>query len=256
MVSPLVSDAFSDFDGRHGYFTREGGVSGGVYDSLNIGLGSKDARDAVLQNRARVAAAMGVDADSLVLPYQVHSADAVIAHPQGAAGREKADAVVTTTPGVAVGVSTADCGPVLFADATNRVIAAAHAGWRGALTGILEATLELMEDQGGDRACTVAVLGPTISGGNYEVGPEFLDRFVDADPANAKHFSPSERAGHAYFDLPGYIVARLKTAGVGQAHDIGVCTYADENRFFSYRRSVHRGEPDYGRLVSAIAIRP
>ncbi len=256
MVSPLVSDAFSDFGGTHGYFTRQGGVSGGVYDSLNIGLGSDDARAAVLQNRGRVAAAMGVDAESLVLPYQVHSAAAVMAYPQGAADRAKADAVVTRTPGVAVGVSTADCGPVLFADATNRVVAAAHAGWRGALTGILEATLDLMEEQGGERGCTVAVLGPTISGSNYEVGPEFVDRFVDADPDNAGYFTPSERAEHAYFDLPAYIVARLKAAGIGKAHDIGVCTYADEDRFFSYRRSVHRGEPDYGRLVSAIALRP
>ncbi|MEM1045826.1 MAG: peptidoglycan editing factor PgeF [Pseudomonadota bacterium] len=256
MVSPLVSDAFCDFDGTHGYFTRQGGVSAGVYDSLNIGLGSDDVRDAVLQNRARVAAAMGVDADSLVLPYQVHSADAVIAHRQGAADRAKADAVVTSTPGVAVGVSTADCGPVLFADAKNRVVAAAHAGWRGALTGILEATLDLMEEQGGERAQTVAVLGPTISGGNYEVGPEFIDRFVDADAGNAGYFSPSGQTGHAYFDLPAYIVARLKAAGIGEAHDIGACTYADENRFYSYRRSVHRGEPDYGRLVSAIALTP
>ena len=255
MAFSLESPVLADLPGVvHGYFTRRGGVSGGIYDSLNIGLGSKDEKDAVVENRRLVASSLGVGSDNLFLPYQIHSPDAVLVPDAFNDGAPRADAVVSAETGQAVGVSTADCGPVLFADPDNRVVAAAHAGWRGALTGVLETTLEAMEAQGARRDRVFAVLGPTISGANYEVGPEFVSRFVDADPANSDYFAPSERSGHAYFDLPRYIVDRLKRSGVRHAENLGRCTYAEEEQFFSYRRSVHRDEGDYGRLVSAIAL--
>ncbi|MQT12261.1 peptidoglycan editing factor PgeF [Segnochrobactrum spirostomi] len=240
---------------RHGFFTRRGGVSDGLYGSLNIGIGSNDVRERVVENRARVAARLGVAPDRLVTPYQVHSPDvAVVRAPWSAEERPNVDAVVTDVPGLAIGVSTADCGPILFADAEAGVVGAAHAGWRGAFTGVIEATIAAMEQVGARRAAIVAVLGPTISRAAYEVGPEFIARFVEADSANAAWFTPSERDGHAMFDLPGYILSRLGKAGIGSAHDLGLCTYADEDRFFSFRRTTHRGEPDYGRLIAAIAL--
>lgn len=239
----------------HGFFTREGGVSDGLYASLNIGLGSRDDRDRVLENRARVASALGVTAEALAMPHQIHSPDVAVVEEAWAPGEgPKADAVVTARPGLAVGVATADCGPILFADATARVVGAAHAGWQGAFKGVIAATVAAMEGLGASRARIVAVLGPTISATAYEVGPEFVARFVEADPTWARFFSPSTRAGHAMFDLPGFVALRLAEAGVGAAGDLGLCTYADEARFFSYRRTTHRGEPDYGRLVSAIAL--
>lgn len=241
----------------HGFFTREGGVSTGVYGSLNVGLGSADDRDAVLENRARVAARLGVPPTGLAMPYQIHSPDVVTVRDSWGPGLgPKADAVVTAEPGVAVGVSTADCGPILFADGAARVVGAAHAGWKGAFGGVIEATLAAMNALGARTDRVVAVLGPTISAAAYEVGPEFVDRFLAADPANDRFFAPSDRSGHAMFDLPGYILSRLAAAGVGRAESLGQCTYGDEARFFSFRRMTHRGEPDYGRLVSAIAIRP
>ena len=253
MMFPIVSDALTGLPGiGHGFFTREGGVSKGIYSSLNIGLGSRDSRERVTENRARIAAWLGVRKDCLLVPYQIHSAEAVTAETDFEDGVPRADAVIASRPGTAIGVTTADCGPVLFADARNGVIGAAHAGWRGALTGILEATVDAMEARGGDRREIVAVLGPTISRDNYEVGPEFIDRFVKEDPANAAWFSPSKQQGHACFDLPGYILERLNKAGVANSRQLGRCTYAEEKRFFSYRRSVHRSEPDYGRLLSAI----
>lgn len=240
---------------RHGFFTRQGGVSTGLYASLNIGLGSADDRAAVLENRARVAAALGVAREAFVMPYQIHSPDvAVVREPWVAGDAPRVDALVTDRPGIAIGVSAADCGPVLFADAEARVVGAAHAGWKGAFTGVLEATVAAMEGIGARRGRIVAVLGPTISAAAYEVGPEFVDRFVGTDPDTARWFRPSERAGHSMFDLPGYVVARLVAAGVGRAESLGLCTYADEARFFSYRRMTHRGEADYGRGVSAITI--
>jgi len=240
---------------RHGFFSRAGGVSEGLYESLNIGLGSSDARERVMENRARVAAALGVAADRLVTPYQIHSPDAVVVGAPWPAGEgARADAVVTATPGLAVGVSTADCGPVLFADAAAGVVGAAHAGWRGALRGVLEATIEAMEGLGAERGRITAALGPMISADAYEVGPEFVSRFLEADAGNAAYFVRSERAGHAMFDLPAYVAARLAAAGIGAVEDLALCTYADEARFFSFRRATHRGEPDYGRLVSAIAL--
>ena len=256
MVFPIESDALAGLPGiRHGYFTREGGVSGGLYDSLNIGFGSRDERADVARNRALIADYLDVSPGRLLIPYQTHSADAVFAETDFDTGTPKADGVVACEPGAAIGVSTADCGPVLFADGKNGIIGAAHAGWRGAFTGILEATIDAMESKGANRRRIVAVLGPTISRDNYEVGAEFVERFRQQDPANSAYFKPSERDGHAYFDLPAYIVDRLRRAGVGKAASLGYCTYGDEKRFFSYRRSVHRGEADYGRLLAAIVLK-
>jgi YfiH family protein len=239
---------------RHGFFTRQGGVSTGIYASLNCGVGSDDRREHVLENRARVTAALGTAPDKLTTPYQIHSAEAVIVTEAWKPGqRPKADAVVTDRPGIALGVGSADCGPTLFADAEAGVIAAAHSGWRGALAGILESTVAAMQRLGARPERTVAVLGPTISQPNYEVGPELKQRFVDADPANARFFMPATRPQHYLFDLPGFIIARLTGTGVA-AQSIGLCTYADADRFFSYRRGTHHGEADYGRLLSAITI--
>jgi YfiH family protein len=240
---------------RHGFFTREGGVSAGLYASLNGGLGSADEPDNVGENRARMAAALGVTADRFVTAYQVHSPDVVVAEePWTRADAPRADAVVTRTPGLAVGVSTADCGPVLFADAEAGVVGAAHAGWKGALTGVVEATLQTLEQLGARRERVAVALGPMIRQPNYEVGPEFVDRFLAADAGNQRFFVASSRKGHALFDLPGYIAERLRQAGVARIEDLGACTYADAARFYSFRRSTHRGEPDYGRHVNAIAL--
>ena len=240
---------------RHAFFTRSGGVSQGVYASLNGGVGSNDAPDKVAENRARMAAALGVDADRLLTPYQIHSPDVVVAdQPWTRENRPRADAVVTRIPRLAIGVSTADCGPLLLADSEAGVVGAAHAGWRGALTGVIEATVTAMERLGADRGRIVAALGPTIRQANYEVGPEFIERFLAADPANARFFEPAERAGHAMFDLTGYIAERIQRAGIVQMEDIGLCTYAEPERFFSYRRTTRLGEPDYGRHINAIAL--
>jgi len=239
---------------RHAFFTRIGGVSSGIYRSLNCGMGSQDDRGFVFKNRARAARALGVGPDRLATPYQVHGDVAVVVDRVWQPGEgPKADAVVTAKRGVAVGIGTADCGPILFADPTARVVAAAHAGWRGALGGILESTIRAMEEQGARRERIVAVIGPMISRRNYEVGPELVDAFVKASPAYGAFFAPAARPGHAFLDLPAFIASRLAAAGV-LAADLGLCTYADEERFFSYRRGTHRGEPDYGRLLSAIVL--
>ncbi|PVB60315.1 peptidoglycan editing factor PgeF [Labrenzia sp. 011] len=240
---------------RHGFFTRRGGISQGIYESLNIGLGSDDERDRILENRKRVAGTLGVGPETLLSPYQIHSADVITLDgpwPQDA-GR-KADALVTATPGLAVGILTADCGPVLFADPTARVVGAAHAGWKGAISGILDNTVTAMEALGASRDRIVAVLGPAISRQAYEVGPEFHDRFVQQAADNARYFQPSGRDGHFMFDLPAFIRDRLEQLGLGQVADLGLCTYGDEARFFSYRRTTHRNEPDYGRQISAIVL--
>jgi YfiH family protein len=240
---------------RHAFFTRDGGVSRGVYASLNGGIGSDDASQDIAENRARMAAALGVAPSHFITAYQIHSPTVVTAEqPWPPDARPRADAIVTRVPGLAIGISTADCGPVLFADARAGVIGAAHAGWRGALTGVLEATIEAMEACGAARADIVVGLGPMIRQGNYEVGPEFVVRFQDDGAGNAAFFKPGARAGHALFDLAGYIAARLAKAGIGRIEDVGCCTYADDARFYSYRRSVHRGEADYGRHVNAIAL--
>jgi YfiH family protein len=240
---------------RHGFFTRLGGVSEGLYSSLNGGQGSSDHPGRVRENRGRMADALGVPRDRLVSCYQVHSPDVVVVRePRTRETAPKADAMVTAEPGLALGVSTADCGPVLFADPEARIVGAAHSGWKGAIGGVLERTLEAMEQLGARRGSVTAVLGPTISQAAYEVGPDFIDRFLTADPAHDRFFRPAGRPDHAMFDLPGFIVSRLVAAGAGRVEALGLCTYSDEERFFSYRRGTHRGEPDYGRLIHAIAL--
>jgi polyphenol oxidase len=239
----------------HAFFTREGGVSTGIYASLNGGLGSSDDAAHVAENRRRMADRVGVADAALVSLHQIHSAEAVIVErPWGRHDRPRADGMATAVPGIALAISTADCGPVLFADAQARVVGAAHAGWRGALGGVLEATLGAMETLGAARSRITAVLGPTISQSAYEVGPELVAGFRQADPGNDRFFRPGARDGHAMFDLPGYIGLRLAKAGIGDFLDLGRCTYREETLFYSYRRTTHRGEPDYGRLISAIAL--
>jgi YfiH family protein len=240
---------------RHGFFTRSGGVSDGVYATLNGGTGSDDAPDKVAENRARMAVALGVAPDRLLTAYQIHSPEVVVAErPWTHANRPRADAIVTRIPGLAVGVSTADCGPLLFADGQAGVVGAAHAGWRGALTGVVEATIAAMEKLGAERGRIAAALGPTIRQRNYEVGPEFIERFLATDSDNARFFTTSSRTGHAMFDLTGYIANRVARAGVENFHDLGLCTYDEPERFYSYRRMSRLGEADYGRHVNAIAL--
>ncbi|MBO6640302.1 MAG: peptidoglycan editing factor PgeF [Roseitalea sp.] len=254
-LQPLISKAFGDGRAvRHGFFTRAGGVSEGLYAGLNVGLGSADDPDRVRENRRRIAGWFGVGETALSGCHQVHSADVItIDAPIPLDSRPRADALVTATSGIPIGVLTADCAPVLFADPVARIIGAAHAGWKGALTSVLDNTIGAMVALGADRANIMAVVGPSISRPNYEVGPEFADRFITAAPGNARWFRPSDRSGHHLFDLTGYCVARLQDAGIIAAMT-GECTYADEARFFSYRRTTHRGEPDYGRQMSAIMI--
>lgn len=239
---------------RHTFFTREGGVSEGIYQSLNGGLGSKDDPVRVAENRSRMAQALDVEPSHFLTVFQVHSADVAVAtQPWDAASRPRADAMVTNAPGVALGVTTADCGPILFADPHARVIGAAHAGWKGALGGVLETTITAMEKLGAKPDKIIAVIGPLIRQQSYEVGAEFVVRFKEAGAANARFFIPSSHAGHAMFDLAGYIRARLERSGIAAIDDVGLCTYSDP-RFFSYRRSVHRAEPDYGRNIHAIVL--
>lgn len=240
---------------RHAFFTREGGVSRGLYGSLNGGIGSKDDPADVTENRRRMAEALKVEPTHLVSAYQIHSPDVAVVGPDWVPGtRPRADAFVTRTPGFAIAVGAADCTPVLFADADAGVIGAAHAGWKGAFTGVLESTVAAMEQLGARRARIAAAIGPTIRQPSYEVGPEFVARFTDADAGNSRFFAPSKKESHAMFDIAGYVKMRLAGAGIAAVDDLGVDTYADEARCFSYRRSVHRGEPDYGRLINAIAL--
>lgn len=252
----ITLDVLSDLPGiRHGFFTRRGGVSTGLYASLNCGYGSGDSPEAVAENRARAAARLGLEGDRLSGVYQVHSAVCVtLDAPIRRGEAPRADAMATRVPGLALGILSADCAPVLFADPGAGVIGAAHAGWKGAFGGVLEATLEAMAALGADPGRTVAAVGPCIARKSYEVGPEFRARLVEADAANETFFDPSARPGHAMFDLPGYVRHRLVRAGVATvavaAHD----TAAEPELFFSYRRSVLTGEPDYGRGLSAIAI--
>jgi hypothetical protein len=250
LASPLLS-AIPGL--RHAFFTRDGGVSEGFYGSLNGGLGSDDDPGHIVENRCRMAAQIGIAPENFLSVWQIHSPDAVVATGPWDSERPRADAMVTRTEGVALGVTAADCGPILFVDPTARVIGAAHAGWKGALTGVLESTVEAMEKLGAERGGIVAAIGPLIRQQSYEVGDEFVERFIEADAGNAAFFLPASRAGHAMFDLAGFIRMRLENAGVLMIDDIGVDTYSDE-RFFSYRRSVHRKEPDYGRHVHAIAL--
>lgn len=238
---------------RHGFFTRKGGASSGVFEGLNCGRGSSDQSDAVEINRDRAAQAMEATAPSLRGLYQIHSADVVVATPEAPPGSPHADGIVTRDPGLVLSVLTADCAPVLFADKTAGVIGAAHAGWRGALAGVLEATLDRMEDLGADRANIAAVIGPTISQRAYEVGPEFLDTFLAEDPEYARFFA-NGAGDRLQFDLPGFALHRLRQAGIGHAEWVGHCTYSNPVLFFSFRRSVHEKQADYGRLISTIRL--
>jgi YfiH family protein len=255
--SPLQSPSLSALEGggiAHGFFTRHGGVSDGIYSGLNVGVGSKDTPEHVSENRTRVAGWFGKDLDRLATLYQIHSADVVVVDTPIDGVRPQADGQVTNRPGIVLGVLTADCGPVLFADAEAGVIGAAHAGWKGAFDGVLENTISAMEKLGAERKNIVASLGPSIAQRNYEVGPEFYDRFEARNPEWTRFFKPSVKQDHHLFDLPSLTVSRLKAAGV-KAENLDICTYADEERFYSYRRTTHRNEPDYGRQISAIMLR-
>lgn len=246
----ITSDSLAPL--RHGFFTRRGGASSGVFAGLNCGRGSSDQRDIVTINRARVAEAMGVEADHLLGVHQVHSARAVAVNSPMTEPKQ-ADALVTATPGLAISVLTADCQPVLFADAKAGVIGAAHAGWRGALDGVLNATVAGMEDLGANRADIQAVIGPTISQAAYEVGPEFFEDFRAEDPEFARFFAQG-KDDRMMFDLPAFGLHCLREAGVGHAEWTRHCTYADAKRFYSYRRTIHAREADYGRLIAAIRL--
>lgn len=237
---------------RHGFFGRGGGASSGIFAGLNCGQGSTDQAEAVTINRARVARAMGVPPEALVGVHQIHSADVVTVEEPFAA-RPRADAMVTSVPGLALSILTADCQPALFADQEAAVIGAAHAGWKGTMNGVLEATVDAMERLGARRERIVAAIGPTISQRAYEVGPEFMDTLLAEDPAAARFFANGQ-GDRLHFDLPGYGLRRLRDAGVAEAEWTRHCTYSDPARFFSYRRSVHQREADYGRLIAAIRL--
>lgn len=246
----LTSDSLGAV--RHGFFTRRGGASSGVFTGLNCGSGSSDQREIVEINRGRVADAMGVPGSHLVGVHQIHSATAVTVDGP-LADKPRADALVTATPGLALSVLTADCQPVLFADLDAGVIAAAHAGWRGALDGVLLSTVEAMEALGAQRANIRAVIGPCISQRAYEVGPEFIDSFLAEDPDYARYFA-NGKDDRMQFDLPGFGLNRLRATGVGHAEWTHHCTYSDPDRFYSYRRTTHAKEADYGRLIAAITL--
>jgi YfiH family protein len=239
---------------RHAFFTRRGGVSTGVYSSLNVGRGSKDDSAAVAENRRRAAAHMGVEVGSLLTCYQIHSPTAHVADAPWGDERREGDAVATRMPGLVCGALAADCAPVLLADPEAGVVGAAHAGWKGALGGVVESVVAAMESLGADAGRMVAVVGPCIGPQSYEVGLDFLDAFTARHPEAARFFRPGVAADKRMFDLPAYVLDRLDRAGVRRAAWVGQDTYADEHRFFSNRRAVHRGEADYGRLLSAIRL--
>ena len=246
----LTSDAIK---ARHGFFTRKGGASSGIFAGLNCGPGSSDQAEIVAINRARVADAMGLGPEALASVHQIHSPDVITLTEHVTGEKPKADALVTRTPGIALAILTADCQPVLFADTENGVIGAAHAGWKGALAGVLESTIDAMEALGAKRETIAAVIGPTISQRAYEVGPEFLDTFLAEGDEYSRFFANGD--GDRYlFDLPAFGLHRLREAGVGHAEWTRHCTYSDPERFYSYRRTTHAGEADYGRLISVIRL--
>jgi polyphenol oxidase len=249
MLEIITSDVLTT---PHGFFTRKGGASSGIFAGLNCGPGSSDLAEVVQINRDRVADAMAVGPGNLMTIHQIHSADVVVVQAPFSE-RPRADAMVSNTPGVLLGILTADCQPVLFHDADAHVIGAAHAGWRGTKDGVLEATVLAMERLGATRRNISAVVGPSISQTAYEVGPEFLDAFLDEDRDNARFFA-SGMGDRALFDLPEYGLSRLRAAGIGHAEWTRHCTYQDAERFYSYRRTTHRGEADYGRLISVIRL--
>ena len=237
---------------RHGFFGRAGGASSGIFAGLNCGAGSSDQREAIAINRARVAEAMGVSPEALVGVHQVHSAD-VVTITEATDARPRADAMVTDVPGIALSILTADCQPVLFADPHAGVIGAAHAGWKGAMNGVLQATVEAMTALGATRAGISAVIGPSISQSAYEVGPEFFEDFLAEDQENARFFAGGA-GDRMQFDLPAYGLAQLRATGIGHAEWTRHCTYSDPARFYSYRRATHMKEADYGRLIAAIRL--
>jgi polyphenol oxidase len=250
-IDIITSPIFGDLP--HGFLGRAGGVSTGVHAGLNVGLGSDDDAALVIENRARAARAVLPGAE-LVTLFQVHSADVVtVTAPFADGERPRADAMVTDRPGLLLGILTADCAPVLFADADAGVIGAAHAGWKGAIGGVTDATVAAMERLGAERSRIVAAVGPCIARVSYEVDDAFALRFEEHDPATERFFSPG-RSGHQQFDLEGYVLARLASAGIGRVAALGQDTYSDADRFFSFRRATHRGEPDYGRQISLIGV--
>ncbi|WP_072385626.1 peptidoglycan editing factor PgeF [Hyphomicrobium sp. CS1BSMeth3] len=256
MLQPIQSEALGA-RGRiaHGFFGRQGGVSEGIYAALNCGLGSKDARDMVGENRRRVAQHLGVAPAHLLTAHQHHSADAVVVtEPWTFDTMPKADALVTATPGIALGALAADCAPVLFADAEAGVVAAAHAGWKGALHGVLESAVATMERLGARRARIAAVLGPCIGPTAYEVGPEFEANFIAQSSEYKRFFERPSAGARPYFDLPAFVLHRLGAMGLGAVESQTRCTYGHSDDFFSYRRTTHRREPDYGRQISAIVL--
>ena len=255
MLAPLASPLLSALPGiKHAFFTREGGVSQGIYASLNVGRGSKDEAADVAENRRRAGAWFGAEPGHLLTCYQIHSATVLIAdHPWGEE-RPEGDGVASATPGLVCGALAADCAPILLADPEARVVAAAHAGWRGALGGVAESAVEAMTRLGAEPARIVAVVGPCIGPASYEVGADFLDAFLGKDPAFEAFFRPGAAADKRMFDLPAFVLSRLAAAGVGQAEWVGRDTCTEETLFYSNRRAFHRGEGDYGRLLSAIAL--
>lgn len=256
LLPPRILHPLLDLPGvQHGFFTRQGGVSRSPYDSLNIGLGSKDDQDAVTENRRRVAAAFDRPAGQLLSLYQIHSSTALEVSGPWTTPRPEADGLVTTAPGLIVSALSADCAPLLFADPHRRIVAACHAGWKGALRGIIESTLKLMQDKGAHPDDIRCVVGPCIQQASYEVGADYADTFAREDADSLEFFAPGVSADKRMFDLPGYCLMRLRRAGVTHCASTGHDTCADAALFFSNRRAFKTGEPDYGRLISAIMLR-
>jgi polyphenol oxidase len=253
-IRPITHPLLSGGAVRHAFFTRKGGVSQGIYAGLNVGSGSRDMPEHVAENRRRAAAYFGQKNSAIVTPWQVHSPDAVIVDADFSGERPKADGIATATPGLIIGVVTADCGPILFADEKAKIVGAAHAGWKGALHGVVENTVRAMERLGAERGNIKAVLGPSISQSNYEVSADYARTFTEQDGSYARYFAASQNPGHAMFDLRGFTLRQIELCGV-EAAMTDDCTYADEAGFYSYRRTTHRNEPDYGRQLSAISIR-
>lgn len=254
-TAQYVACSLLEEDGvSHGYFTRRGGCSSGVFGSLNAGLGSGDKTEDVVENRRRICASLNASPENLATLYQCHSSDVHITQSGILQDRPKADGIVTNKLDIALGVVTADCGPVLLSDQKNKVIAAAHAGWQGAFNGVIENTITEMENLGAQRSSIKACLGPTISQANYETGPEFIKRFTDKDASFAKYFQPSSKAEHFMFNLCGFIQDIFDKSGV--EHEVlNICTYANEDDYFSYRRATHQSQKDYGRQLSVIVQR-
>ena len=253
----IESDFFADATAfRHKFFTREGGVSNGLYASLNCGTGSSDREENVFENRRRASESLGVPPNRLITLRQVHSANVIVVSDPSEVitNRPKADAMVTGLPNIALGILTADCAPVLLAEPESSIIGAAHAGWKGALSGVIENTISEMQKLGARRENIIACVGPCIAQESYEVGPEFRAHFVVSDPSSSSYFIPDPKTGKNQFDLRGYILSRLSTSGATIRGGIKLDTYAHEDLFFSYRRACHRGEADYGRGLSAIVL--